>query len=290
MPTTKTKTRKNRRRWILICAALIVLFIIVFIPVYDLTSSSKVLAPSHLNTSYSGTKVTTFPSNYSIQSSTPMNGIQHSKNLYQTTSIHTNTITPTVSASTQNSYHPTISPTRQTPKISPVKTLPPYNHSMNASERSIFQCDFQKQFQCGNGICMSHKHWCNNVRDCSDGSDELPGCKCLETQFHCKLSGECIPGESYCDGHALCQDLTDEPHNCTCNPKWHIECANHRCLPKSFKCDAINQCGDFSDEVNCTCFGSDYKCKNGMCLPIMKVCNGQPDCADGDDESSDCSM
>ncbi|XP_036358650.1 atrial natriuretic peptide-converting enzyme-like isoform X3 [Octopus sinensis] len=300
MPTTKTKTRKNRRRWILICVALIVLFIVVFIPVYNLTSSSKVLAPSHLNTSYSGTKVTTFPSNYSIQSSTPTNGVQHSKNLYQTTSIHTNTITPIVSASTPNSYHPTISPTRQTPNISPVKTLPTYNHSMNASERSVFhirpfsgyyhgmECDFQKQFRCGNGICMSHKHWCNNVRDCSDGSDELPGCQCLGTQFHCKLSGECIPGESYCDGHALCQDLTDEPHNCTCNPKWHIECANHRCLPKSFKCDGINQCGDFSDEVNCTCFGSDYKCKNGMCLPIMKVCNGQPDCADGDDESSDC--
>lgn len=193
-------------------------------------------------------------------------------------------ITPTKSTkSTTATASPTIpvsKPTSKSPFFISRKPIAP--------ERPISKCDYRVEFQCGNGLCMSHKHWCNGVMDCPDGSDELPNCKCLESQFQCVESGECIPGESYCDKHPLCRDLSDEPDNCTCNVKWQFQCSNSVCLPISLRCDGINQCGDYSDEINCTCHETDFKCKNGMCLPLVRLCDGKPDCPDSDDEASNC--
>ena len=71
-----------------------------------------------------------------------------------------------------------------------------------------FTCNFQDEFQCENGPCVSKDLVCDGDSDCLDNSDESD-CTCSAAKFACP-SGECISIENLCDSKSNCQDGTDE--------------------------------------------------------------------------------
>lgn len=49
------------------------------------------------------------------------------------------------------------------------------------------------QFACKSGQCIDRKRYCDDVKDCDDGSDELHECKCHKNgQFACRGDNQCV--------------------------------------------------------------------------------------------------
>ncbi|XP_014250447.1 vitellogenin receptor [Cimex lectularius] len=108
--------------------------------------------------------------------------------------------------------------------------------------------------------CIPAKHFCDEVMDCLDFSDEN-NCSGKCSEFQCK-SGECIEFDLKCDGTVDCMDESDEDY---C-PPWSRHVSN--CLLEHHL----------------------FLCKDkSRCLPQSKVCDSKFDCLDGSDEKQLCS-
>ncbi|XP_015748604.1 PREDICTED: MAM and LDL-receptor class A domain-containing protein 1-like [Acropora digitifera] len=120
-----------------------------------------------------------------------------------------------------------------------------------------FTCNFQDEFQCENGPCVSKDLVCDGDSDCLDNSDERD-CTCSATKFACP-SGECISIENLCDSKSNCQDGTDESRCGTSWSKDKFSCASGRCISWALTCNGEKNCEDGADEpFACSIFPGKY--------------------------------
>ncbi|KAI1284916.1 Low-density lipoprotein receptor-related protein 1B [Halotydeus destructor] len=156
---------------------------------------------------------------------------------------------------------------------------------------------------------------CNQLNDCSDGSDEIgcqnntvPSTTSTPTTTACSGyrcdNGKCVSLSYVCDRDNDCGDLSDE-RNCPPCRRPLFSCENRNCLIQDHVCDGDDDCGDGTDERNCPsrvdvttrapttrkmentfCSGR-LLCSNGRCLRKSDICDGDNDCGDYSDEA-DC--
>lgn len=125
---------------------------------------------------------------------------------------------------------------------------------------------------------------------------------CLPGQFKCN-NGQCISGSYYCDYVCQCSDCSDQPPGCvkSCS---EFRCRDtFRCISLDKKCNGIDECGDGSDEdgcpspttptythVNCSIHAGDFLCATKKCIGLEQVCDGYNDCGDWSDEGNQCDV
>lgn len=112
-------------------------------------------------------------------------------------------------------------------------------------------------FDCKNGQEIKYDKKCDQVPDCSDGSDEGNICECNSPEiFSCQFENECIFIENLCDISMDCSNGLDEV-NCPAQRCHGFRCRNGACLMGSAEmnygvpCNWKDDCFDASDEYFC---------------------------------------
>ena len=154
----------------------------------------------------------------------------------------------------------------------------------------LYGCSSQ-QFQWPDGSCVPLAFHCNNITDCTDGSDEAdcswtcthtpctnctwPHCQCANGFYQCE-SGGCVPADVVCDGIMNCADASDERYcELVCLSGTRPCSDGLLCVADAQWCDGIQHCIDVSG----------FLCHDSVsCIPNSWLNDGISDCVNGDDE------
>lgn len=140
----------------------------------------------------------------------------------------------------------------------------PVQHHSKCPEPDQLSCFGQQQ------ECISANRWCDNVVDCSDGSDES-ACTCADR----------LEEERLCDGYADCPMGEDELGCFGCEPLAHscyespAEFAKHNqstlsmCYSRLERCDGFMNCLNGRDELECSMLVTDVA--DHMVRPIISI-------------------
>ncbi|KAF5275348.1 hypothetical protein FQR65_LT04176 [Abscondita terminalis] len=111
------------------------------------------------------------------------------------------------------------------------------------SNKTVTDCN-NYTIKCGDGKCLPDTTRCNQLVDCSDGTDEK-NCNCadyLKSQYLLR---------KICDGVVDCWDFSDENLCEWCTPNQYV-CSNSKfCIDKIKICDGIRDCPNGDDERQC---------------------------------------
>ncbi|CAH1103275.1 unnamed protein product [Psylliodes chrysocephalus] len=105
---------------------------------------------------------------------------------------------------------------------------------------------------CGDGSCLPETTKCNQLIDCSDGTDE-ENCNCADY-----LKSQYLLGK-ICDGVVDCWDYSDENRCDWCQPEQYV-CSNSKvCIDKHKICDGFKDCPQGDDERQCVTISSNIE-------------------------------
>ena len=163
------------------------------------------------------------------------------------------------------------------------------------------QCDVFDQ-NLWPGRFLEPNKYCDGVKDCREGIDELGCGSCKQDEFRCKADHLtngfiCMDVTKVCDGVKNCQDGSDEM-GCLfqygqCGPD-QFRCGNElfgaqQCIPQNLVCNGVKDCSDGMDEVNCDQTRADeglarFQCNNGNLIETRKICQEESACGDSSDQ------
>ncbi|XP_055855704.1 uncharacterized protein LOC129918960 [Episyrphus balteatus] len=72
---------------------------------------------------------------------------------------------------------------------------------------------YDNEFKCEDFSCIPSQWQCDNIKDCSEGEDELGCLVCSPEEFRCRSNEKCLTDEYRCDRNEDCDDGSDE-HDC----------------------------------------------------------------------------
>ncbi|XP_065210715.1 low-density lipoprotein receptor-related protein 8-like [Planococcus citri] len=131
-----------------------------------------------------------------------------------------------------------------------------------------------RTLRCNNGQYVAVSDLCDDIQDCTDGSDEPSSCK---------TSWNCGPGQFSCIPYS----------NSTTNATTTAKCLNAKVLCDTRKDCANNfdeeNCGDATSVQNCQLGDGKFLCSDKLrCLSIENTCDGSCNCLDCSDENENC--
>ncbi|MFH1531142.1 MAG: LDL receptor domain-containing protein [Pseudomonadota bacterium] len=120
------------------------------------------------------------------------------------------------------------------------------------------------EFSCENGSCIPNSWVGNGTNDCGDGSDEVPDCQEICSEYECGTVEGCSCGS--CPGGQLCVDGT-----CVYLAGLCVSCANGAVCDSGLTCFII---GSLDSGVE-LCLPSDTSEGDSVCLycPDLSVCD-----------------
>ncbi|KAM7349794.1 terribly reduced optic lobes isoform 6-T6 [Cochliomyia hominivorax] len=171
----------------------------------------------------------------------------------------------------------------------------------------------ERQFRCGNNVCIPLHLRCDGFYHCNDMTDEFnceefradqekpyteaPPANVIRTSTTTTTDAS-IRNTTYgYPRYSTTTSTTTTTTTTTTTPaptkktclSMEFMCESGDCIPLESVCDGIGDCKRMDDESYglCHCSSDKFKCiRGGGCIPKTQVCDGKPQCRDGSDEIS----
>ncbi|XP_039962557.1 basement membrane-specific heparan sulfate proteoglycan core protein isoform X3 [Bactrocera tryoni] len=186
-----------------------------------------------------------------------------------------------------------------------------YNSGLYEKSNAQHACN-ERQFECGNKVCIPLHLRCDGFYHCNDLTDEygcdqyrpepqrttLPPPKLVRTTHSPWWNTTAATRTTTTTTTSRASTTTTDANivtpvvpsynNNTCLENLEFACRNGDCIPIESVCDGAADCRQREDEDYslCNCSSDKWKClRGGGCIAKTQVCDGRRQCKDGSDES-----